>query len=117
MNCNNCSNCNQPNANKICSLCKNINYCSKECQSHNWKNHKSQCFDLVKFKNISYKLDKIGLIRHVNGNTLDNRIQNLNRVSVIDSIKNKDWVVDAVCHLSEDDFNIWAKGRKNFNFK
>ena len=50
MNCNNCSNCNQPNANKICSLCKNINYCSKECQSHNWKNHKSQCFDLVKFK-------------------------------------------------------------------
>lgn len=28
---------------KRCSKCKSVNYCSKECQLNDWKNHKTDC--------------------------------------------------------------------------
>ena len=42
-----CANCTkvQPTDIKflVCGKCKNIHYCSKECQVYNWKLHKVVC--------------------------------------------------------------------------
>lgn len=94
-----------------CGKCRLVYYCSTECQHQDWDNHKTVCFDRERFKIISRKLQKKGLIRHVNGNTLDNRIKNLQRVTVVDSFVNKDWTVDAVCYLNDKDFEIWERAR------
>lgn len=65
----------------------------------------------MNIQNIINKLDKYGLIRHVNGNTLDNRTINLQRVTAMDALKNKDWIVDAVCILDATEFTIWEENR------
>lgn len=65
-------------------------------------------------EHIINKLTKEGLIRHINGNTLDNRIQNLQKVDVMDALRNKDWTVDAVCILNDEEFIIWTEFRKTF---
>jgi hypothetical protein len=42
-----CGNCNKEGSElaplKLCSICKKTFYCSKECQSSSWKNHKLFC--------------------------------------------------------------------------
>lgn len=38
-----CSVCNSPNANFVCGGCKNLSYCSRECQRKGWGIHKNQC--------------------------------------------------------------------------
>lgn len=48
------------------------------------------------------------------GNTMDNRHANLQRVTVKEAFKNKDWTVDACCILSEQEFAIWDTLRKSF---
>lgn len=48
------------------------------------------------------------------GNTMDNRRANLQRVTVKEAFKNKDWTVDACCILSEQEFAIWDTLRKSF---
>ena len=108
-----CNNCNILLDNiKTCSQCKSVYYCSYECQYDDWRNgHKQKCFDMNKLKNIIKKCDKAGLIRHINGNTLDNRRQNLQRVTALDSLKNKDWTVDACLHLTDEEFDVWFKAR------
>ena len=60
-------------------------------------------------------LDKEELIRHINGNTLDNRIGNLQYVTARQSFENKSWVVDAVCCLTKREFKIWCKEREKWN--
>eukprot|EP01084_Bolivina_argentea_P097058 174477_1 len=40
--CNNAS-CNKGGSTKICSGCRNVRYCSKECQAIDWKRHKQLC--------------------------------------------------------------------------
>ena len=109
-----CDNCKKElDALKVCSKCKVSKYCSVECQTEDWKNvHKTKCFDRTKLKNVLNKAERKGLIRHVNGNTLDNRISNLQRVSVKDAFQNKDWTVDAVCVLSDEEYDIWCKSRE-----
>lgn len=64
-----------------------------------------------KLVEILRKLDQSGLIRHVNGNTLDNRVENLQWVSAQDAFNNKNWTVDAVCHLTDQEFAIWQSER------
>lgn len=38
-----CAQCSKPNCTKRCSECKNIYYCSKECQKNHWNVHKKNC--------------------------------------------------------------------------
>lgn len=38
-----CIFCGDENAKSKCSLCKNVIYCSRECQKAHWKLHKTQC--------------------------------------------------------------------------
>ena len=40
-----CARCGGPGKPTLqaCSLCRNIKYCSKDCQKNDWKTHKSQC--------------------------------------------------------------------------
>ena len=38
-----CVLCGQPGANKTCSRCKAVNYCSRACQVDHWKTHKLEC--------------------------------------------------------------------------
>lgn len=102
------------NAKNVCSMCKGRRYCSSECQNSNWKEHKTECFDRNKFKRIVVKLNKELLIRHVNGNTRDNRIENLKQVSVAEAFRNKDWTVDVVCHLDDDEYEIWERASSLF---
>ncbi len=46
-----CIVCSTTNKNmQICSACKNVHYCSVECQKSNWKSHKTECFKLGQVK-------------------------------------------------------------------
>ncbi|KAK7027012.1 MYND-type domain-containing protein [Favolaschia claudopus] len=35
--------CNNHKNLKTCKRCRSVHYCSKECQKHDWKNHKAAC--------------------------------------------------------------------------
>jgi len=67
----------------------------------------------VKF--LIRKLKGKMLIRHVNNNTFDNRIQNLQRVSAQNAFVHKDWTVDVVLYLSEEEFEFWTTQRDSWN--
>lgn len=43
-----CPRCTDP-ATKLCVICKNISYCSPECQQADWASHKSLCKDFKEF--------------------------------------------------------------------
>lgn len=95
-----------------CGTCRCAFYCCEDCLMEDYETkHEDECFDMKIFHKICLKLQKAGLIRHVNGNTLDNRISNLQRVSIDDALNNKDWTVDAVCHLNKKEFALWRKVR------
>ena len=97
-----------------CGECKVAKYCGKECQQEDWSKHKKECVDQGKmWKKIMAKLTKRGLYRHVNGDTLDNRIQNLRKVTPQDALLYPSWTVDAVCALNEQEFALWEKVRGN----
>lgn len=63
---------------------------------------------------IILKLEKEGIIRHVNGDTLDNRRANLQRVGIFQALQNKDWTVDVVCHLTDEEFALWESIRRDW---
>lgn len=69
---------------------------------------------IKQIKDIVDKVDRQGFIRHINGQTLDNRRANLQRVTAKEAFENKDWTVDACCILSEQEFAIWDTLRKSF---
>lgn len=72
-------------------------------------------YKVRQLKRIIKKANSAGLIRHVNGNTLDNRIDNLVRVTAFQAFQNKDWTVDAECNLTDSEFDIWSKARRDWN--
>jgi hypothetical protein len=42
-----CKVCNKSNENmQLCSACKSVRYCSRECQKEDWKSHKTSCLEL-----------------------------------------------------------------------
>lgn len=45
-----CAKCGK-NACFMCTNCKTVHYCSRECQKGNWKIHKGNCcpFEVIKF--------------------------------------------------------------------
>lgn len=63
---------------------------------------------------VLQKVSDHGMIRHINGNTHDNRVENLQWVTVLQAFQNKDWTVDAVCILNDEEFKIWCKARKEW---
>lgn len=38
-----CAKCGREGATKLCSRCRSVSYCSKECQRQHWKSHKRVC--------------------------------------------------------------------------
>ncbi|KAK3856724.1 hypothetical protein Pcinc_036968 [Petrolisthes cinctipes] len=48
-----CEVCNKP-ARQFCSSCRGVFYCSRECQKHDWKNHKGRCKPYVILKHPVY---------------------------------------------------------------
>lgn len=57
--------------------------------------------DLTDIRDIIQKVTAEGLVRHINGNTLDNRVRNLAWVSPREAFENKTWQVDAICTLTQ----------------
>lgn len=38
-----CTTCRKGGSSMLCSRCRKVTYCSKECQRQDWKNHKVNC--------------------------------------------------------------------------
>ena len=97
-----------------CKSCKVAKYCSVECQQQDWAHHKKVCErDTKMLKKILNKLNKRGLYRHVNGDTMDNRIQNIDKVTAEQALRHGDWTVDACLTLEEQEYLHWEKIRGN----
>ena len=62
---------------------------------------------MTTFSNIMNKLKAVNeypnFIRHINGDTLDNRIENLTWVTLREAFANLDWKVDWVCYVTEEE--------------
>lgn len=43
INNNTCMKCKKANSSSLCARCKNVKYCSRECQTSHWKAHKPFC--------------------------------------------------------------------------
>jgi hypothetical protein len=52
--------------------------------------------------------------RHIDGNTLNNNIINLQWVHPCDAFKNPDWKVDWICDLSNKQINFVKNNLQNF---
>ena len=110
-----CDNCHK-DFEKVgtCKSCKVAKYCCVECQKEDWNRHKKVCErDTKMLKKILNKLNKRGLYRHVNGNTMDNRIQNIEKVTAEQALRHGDWTVDACLTLEEQEYLHWEKIRGN----
>lgn len=42
----------------LCSKCKNSHYCSKKCQTKDWKNHKEECKKINDSAHIYQDIDQ-----------------------------------------------------------
>jgi len=55
--------CKEPQLEKfqICSRCKQINYCSRDCQKSHWKDHKAICADLSTAQKAVKRAHELGV--------------------------------------------------------
>ena len=58
---------------------------------------------LTKFQQIRNKLRGKMLIRHLNGDTLDNRVENLGIVTLTEAWQNLDWKVDWIIFVTDEE--------------
>ena len=65
-----CDGCQTPTSKK-CSHCKNANYCSKECQKNDRRNHKLYCVEPFVLEDIEKKVKEI----QKKWNQLDNELK------------------------------------------
>ena len=110
-----CENCHEEyEKTGTCKNCKIGRYCSQQCQKEDWNQHKKTCEKQTKMlKKIMKILEKRGLYRHINGETTDCRIQNLDKVTPQQALLHKDWTVDACCALTDIQYLLWEKVRGN----
>jgi hypothetical protein len=45
--CNWCANCKEKISKRKCSCCRNVYYCSEDCQNANWKTHREECVSIA----------------------------------------------------------------------
>ena len=68
---------------------------------------------LKKFRKIMDKWNQQPVfIRFKNGNTLDCKIENMERVSLIEALENEDWVTDWDCYLTRPQIKFVRRYRK-----
>ena len=57
-----CANCNKQAPRgvsfKVCSRCKKVVYCGRECQEEHWKSHRKECKKEVRAQELSVRLDR-----------------------------------------------------------
>lgn len=66
-----CAYCSEPASSKVCSLCRDVAYCSKGCQQAHWKVHRKECTrkhaplpkDPPRIENPCFRCGKQGILQ------------------------------------------------------
>jgi hypothetical protein len=86
----------------------------KESRMKAQRNPSRRPNDKTVLRAVINKVAAQGLVRHVNGNTLDNHVENMQRVTVLQAFQHKTWIIDAECLLNEAEFAMWSKARQDW---
>ncbi|KAK8803213.1 hypothetical protein WA158_000907 [Blastocystis sp. Blastoise] len=72
---------------KLCGKCRQVGYCSRECQIADWKNHKQECPILCEHKDISLDQDMFNVFKIVVNiiNERNGDISNQEEIAKIDN--------------------------------
>jgi endogenous inhibitor of DNA gyrase (YacG/DUF329 family) len=81
-----CRICGSTSQIKVCK-CQKAYYCSKNCQKIDWKKHKSECYDVVKYQGS------------LNPNSLNNHEQNVKNIQDIHILESN--ILNSACDTSQ----------------